>query len=309
MPRVSVVIPTYNCAHYLAQAVDSALAQTYTDREVIVVDDGSTDATAEVAGRFGSEITYIRQPNRGLPAARNRAITASTGDLIALLDSDDWWEPEKLARQVERLDRDPETALVYTDLRVIYDNGAVLPSFLASRPLAGDGYVFTRLTESSFILPSTVLFRRSCLDEVGLFDESMRSHEDLELWLRLSRRFPVALIPEPLTNRRQGTQNMTADAGLRTEYGVTVCERALGIPGLSPAEREAVERKLGREHGERAYYLLGEGRGRECRASLAAARQHGIGGRRIWRMWLLSLVPSGLLAWGRRALRGRARDS
>lgn len=103
MPRVSVVMPSYNCAQYLAEAVDSALAQTYRDFEIVVVDDGSKDNTEEVARRYGSKIQYIKQENRGLPGARNTGIRASSGEYIALLDADDSWFPEKLARQIPSL--------------------------------------------------------------------------------------------------------------------------------------------------------------------------------------------------------------
>ena len=204
MPRVSVVIPTYNCARYLGQAIDSVLAQTYADLEVIVMDDCSRDNTAEVAFAYGSRIRYLRQENSGLPAARNRAIEAAGGELIALLDADDWWEPSKLERQVALIDADSDVALVYTDLRVVYDDGRVIPSFLASRPLASDGYVFQKLAQSGFILPSTVVVRRASLEAVGMFDETMRSHEDIELWLRLCHRWKVASVHVPLVNRRQG---------------------------------------------------------------------------------------------------------
>ena len=167
-----------------------------------------------------TNIRYIRQANAGLPAARNRAIEAASGEYIAMLDSDDWWELFKLAEQVPLLDADPQLGLVYTDLRVVYDDGEIIPSFLASRPLATSGYVFDRLLQSGFILPSTVLLRRSCLDEVGMFDESMRSHEDIELWLRVCQKWKVALVNKPLTHRRQGSANMTSNDNLRTEYSV-----------------------------------------------------------------------------------------
>ena len=302
MPRVSVVIPTYNCAHYLGQAIDSVLGQSYTDLEVIVVDDGSRDNTAEVAAAYGPRIRYMRQENSGLPAARNRAIEAAGGELIALLDADDWWEPNKLQAQVEMIDADGEVALVYTDLRVIYDDGRVIPSFLASRPLASDGYVFPQLVQSGFILPSTVVLRKRCVQDVGMFDETMRSHEDIDLWLRLCHRWKVRSVREPLVNRRQGAQNMTSNAALRTEYGVTTFQKALGIAGLTTAERDLLQVRLEREHFELAYYLCRQGQGASCREHLRKSLHGGRWNRRALKCYVLSLLPAGVASKVRRSV-------
>ena len=301
--HVSVVIPTYNNAGTLAQAIQSVLAQTYGEIDVVVVDDGSTDGTPEVMREFPG-VRYLRQANGGLPAARNAGIAATRGELIAFLDSDDWWEPEKIAAQVERLRATPEVGLVYTDLRVIYDDGRVLESFLASRPLAGDGLVFDRLVQSGFILPSTVLLRREVLEQVGTFDESMRSHEDIELWLRVTRRWPVALVREALTNRRQGTGNMTANPYLRAEYSVRLCEKVLGHGGLSAEQERAVRRSLHERLFERAYYFLSVGEGAQARADLR--RLLGMGFKPKACAYLVaSLLPPGAL----RALRRRRTGS
>ncbi len=304
MPRISVVIPTYNCAHYLGQAIESVLDQTFSDLSVFVVDDGSKDNTAEVVAAYGSRVTYLHQQNRGLPAARNRAMEASDSELIALLDADDWWEPTKLAKQValfDQADRPEELALVYTDLKVIYEDGAILPSFLASRPLAKDGYVFENLIQSGFLLPSTVLLRRSCMDAVGNFDETMRSHEDIDLWLRLCHRWRVAGIREPLVNRRQGAQNMTANPALRAEYGVKTYQKALLIPGLTLDERAALERRLRQAHFELAYYLFDVGDGPSCRRNLAKSVAGGRWDSLARKYYLLSLLPRGVVSLARRS--------
>ncbi len=254
MPKVSVVIPTYNCAHYLEQAIESVMNQTYRDLEIIVLDDGSTDDTSQVVRKYEGSINYIRQENRGLPAARNSAIKASSGEFIALLDADDWWEPAKLAEQVPILDKDPELCLVYSDLEVVYDDGSITPSFLASRPIAASGYVFDQLLQSSFILPSTVLLRRSCLEQVGMFDESMSSHEDIDLWLRLCQRWNVALVRKPLTHRRQGTANMSSNESLRTEYGIKLLVKALSLPEISKSQRATLVQQLGKAYFSRGYF-------------------------------------------------------
>jgi glycosyltransferase involved in cell wall biosynthesis len=291
MPKVSVIIPTYNCAHYLEQAIESAMNQTYRDLEIIVLDDGSTDNTSEVVRKYGTDIRYIRQANAGLPAARNRAIESSSGEFLAFLDSDDWWEPSKLAEQVPILEGDPELGLIYTDLRVVHDDGEIIPSFLASRPLATSGYVFDRLLQSGFILPSTVLMRRTCLDQVGMFDESMRSHEDIELWLRVCQKWKVALVSQPLTHRRQGAANMTSNDNLKTEYSVKLFEKALRLPNLTIEQRNTMTEKLAGAYFMRGWFHFSNGHMRECRKSL----RQSLGGRKsnpkVWVWYAVSYLP------------------
>src|SRR5712672_3063531 len=116
MPKVSIIIPAYNQARFLGVAIESALRQTFSDLEVIVIDDGSTDQTRQVAAGFGDRIRYIHQDNTGLPGARNRGIRESSGEYLCFLDSDDFYHPDKLQRQVELLDADPEIGFVYCDI-------------------------------------------------------------------------------------------------------------------------------------------------------------------------------------------------
>ena len=137
MPKVSVIIPTYNCAHYLGQAIESVIGQTFRDFEIIVLDDGSTDNTSEIAGKYGNAIRYIRQANGGLPAARNRAIEASTGEFVALLDSDDWWAPTKLRRQLDFMAWHPEYVIAQTE-EIWIRNGVRVNPGLRHRKRSGD---------------------------------------------------------------------------------------------------------------------------------------------------------------------------
>jgi glycosyltransferase involved in cell wall biosynthesis len=295
MPKVSVIIPTYNCAHYLKQAIDSAMNQTYRDLEIIVVDDGSTDDTAQVVRNYEAAIQYIHQDNRGLPAARNRAIDSSSGELIALLDADDWWEPTKLAEQVSILIQDPELCLVYTDLEVVYEDGSITPSFLSSRPLATSGYVFDRLLQSSFILPSTVLLRRACLEQAGMFDESMRSHEDIDLWLRMCQRWNAALVRKPLTHRRQGSANMTSNDSLRTEYGIKLYLKALSLPNITESQRLTMVRQLGNAYFFQGYLYFTQGKMKECRNSLTQSLHRRRWNRNAWIYYAASYLPKPLI--------------
>jgi len=293
MPSVSVVIPSYNCGHYLAAALDSVFAQTYQDFEIIVVDDGSTDDTSAVAARFSPRIRYIRQENRGLPAARNRGIRAAESPYIAFLDADDAWFPEKLAEQIPAFSADPEIGLVYSDLRVVYDDGQVVPSFLRTRPLAGSGYVFDRIIRCGFIIPSSVVVRRSCIDQVGLFDESMRSHEDVELWSRICHRWKVKLVFQPLVMRRQRAGSLTESEDLRSLYGLKFYQKVMQIPGLAPEHQQIVRQCLADCCQDRGRFCLNEGRIAECRETLRASLEYNWRNLAAIRDLILSYLPRG----------------
>lgn len=208
---VSVVIPTYNYARFVTGAVESALAQTYPDREVIVVDDGSTDDTRDRLAPFEGRIRYVHQENRGLSAARNTGIHAARGALIALLDSDDLWHPEKLAVQVRYLREHPEVALVaseHLDIHASDAGGVDWPLVEESRTIGARAISFEELVIGSRFGPTGVVARRWCFDEVGLFDETLRSAEDLDMWIRIARRFPVAKLEFPLWAYRHHGANM-----------------------------------------------------------------------------------------------------
>jgi len=210
-PTVSVIIPTYNRAHLVGRAIRSVLNQTFQDFEIIVVDDGSTDNTEEVVKGFNDpRIRYIRHEyNRGGSAARNTGIRAARGEYIAFLDSDDEWLPQKLERQVKAFkDLDETTALVYTGLRFVDRKGALIRE---QQPRL-KGYVFRELLRRNAIgTASSVLLRRESLLSVGLFNEALPSRQDLDLWVRIARRFKVFPIPEILTIHYVHEQRITAN--------------------------------------------------------------------------------------------------
>jgi glycosyltransferase involved in cell wall biosynthesis len=203
---VSVVIPTFNYGRFVGEAVESALAQTYPDLEVIVVDDGSTDDTERSLKRFGSRIRYVYQNNRGLSAARNTGVRLANGDWIALLDADDVWHPQKTEVQLA-------AGQSIADVGLIGSLPAdVLPQALDPEPS------ICLLSVRDFLLssrmgPSGALIRRTCFDTVGLFDESLKSIEDRDMWLRIAARFPAAEISSPCWWYRphQGQMSRRAD--------------------------------------------------------------------------------------------------
>lgn len=192
--RVSVVIPTYNRAADVGRALDSVLSQTYPATEVIVVDDGSTDNTEEVVARFGSRVTYIRQPNSGVSAARNRGFRVATGEWIAFLDSDDWWLPEKIQLQIEALRGKPGAVLVYTSAWIISPDG----TRELAQAAAPERLWPAMRCSNRIISCSSVMVRRDVLIAEGGFNQALSGSEDWDLWVRLVQKHRFAFVSEPV---------------------------------------------------------------------------------------------------------------
>ncbi|MCS6881930.1 MAG: glycosyltransferase [Oscillochloridaceae bacterium] len=205
---VSVIIPSYNSARYIASTVESALAQTYPAVEVIVVDDGSTDATQAVLAPYRSRITILHQTNRGPAAARNTGLRAAAGAYLLFLDSDDLLVPTSVAAKVAFLEQHPQYGLVYSAWTQISDDGArVLGEVRPSR----QGDVLAALVRREFFFfPGAALIRRTCLDTVGAFDENAYGAEDADLWIRLARAgYAFGYIDEPLFMYRYHATSIT----------------------------------------------------------------------------------------------------
>jgi glycosyltransferase involved in cell wall biosynthesis len=202
MTAVSVIIPTYNRAGRLLRAICSVLYQTFTNYEVLVVDDGSDDGTADCLKPVRDHITYIQHPyNMGVSAARNRAIKASRYPFIAFLDSDDYWLPRKLSTQMAFFEENPEAVACQTEEIWIRKGIRVNPG---KRHLKPSGDIFVPSLKLCLVSPSAVMLKRSLLDEVGLFDEGLPACEDYELWLRISSRYPIHLVPRHLVVKEGG---------------------------------------------------------------------------------------------------------
>jgi len=219
MPKVSVVIPAYNRAHYICEAIRSVLCQTFMDFELIIVDDGSTDNTREIVNSFQEpRIKYIYQENCGVAAARNTGIAASSGEYISFLDSDDSFFENALEKEVLVLDKHPEVAFCYCQRYVIDGNGrmfVVKTSQKVSNILEGNDVIKDRLIYGHFFGTSATLVRRSYLYEVGLFDPTFRyGSEDYDLFVKLAKRRFVAYIAEPLLKYRIHSSNMSVGRDL-----------------------------------------------------------------------------------------------
>ncbi len=212
MAAVSVIIPTYNRADFLKEAVDSVLAQDHPDFELIVVDDGSTDETPELLDRYGDDLRVVRQENAGVSAARNAGIARAAGDLIAFLDSDDLWLPGKLSAQTAFFDARPESVICQTEEVWVRRGRRVNPG---NRHRKRAGWIFIPSLFLCLVSPSAVMMRRRLLKEVGLFDESLPACEDYDLWLRIACRHPIDLIETPLIVKRGGhADQLSAAPGL-----------------------------------------------------------------------------------------------
>jgi len=192
-PLVSVVVPTYNCAHYLAAALDSVLAQTYRPIEVIVVDDGSTDNTADVVCAY-AEVRYLYQPNQGAAVARNIGIAAAQGEFIAFLDADDVWQPDKLSIQVAYMLQHPSVGITATNALHFLEPGTPVPSWL--RPDRDLG-------EKKSPIPSAMVVRKPVFSQIGMFSPDHVPSEDTE-WLCRAKddQISIVTLPEVLTLKR-----------------------------------------------------------------------------------------------------------
>lgn len=221
---ISVVIPAYNAAAFLGDAIRSVQAQTLPVLEIIVVDDGSTDQTAAIASAL--HVRVIRQEQRGTAAARNAGIRAAAGQWIAFLDADDLWEPEKIAYQYAMITLCPAVGIVSSDYATMENGQVITPSSLTDlgnphHSLRNGranalGRYFPRIGADFFsaqwvLLPSTVMIRRAVLEAVGLFDESLRAIEDFECFLRVMARYPLAVVTRPLMRYRLHGQNLHFD--------------------------------------------------------------------------------------------------
>lgn len=198
-PLVSVVIPAYNVENYIKEAIDSVLLQTYSNIEIIVVDDGSIDGTKKSVDYYlgKNQIIYLYQDNKGLSGARNAGIKIARGEYIALLDADDLFLPAKIEKQVLYMENNPDCDFCYCDVKFFVDEKP--NKTLKSRFKYYSGNVFEHLLKANFINPSTLFFRKQIFDKFGMFDESFKRAEDLEYYLRVSLDGAIfCFINEPL---------------------------------------------------------------------------------------------------------------
>jgi glycosyltransferase involved in cell wall biosynthesis len=253
---VSVIIPNYNQAQYVRDAIQSVLDQTLRSFEIVVVDDGSTDNSREVVAAFGSQVRYIWQENQGLAGARNTGIRAARGEFIGLLDADDQWLPTFLEIMFALTDQHPEAAVYYCCARGMDVDGHDLPQIFGGPDRPPDT-MYQTLLRANFLIPSTIVMRRSIVMDAGLFDQRLRSCEDWDLWLRM--------LPEHL---------FVGMSACLVRYRLHGSSLSTNLSGMQQAAQAVIEKHFGVDDG--------------CRASWSHDKRRAYGG--LYRYHLLTSV-------------------
>jgi glycosyltransferase involved in cell wall biosynthesis len=249
--RVDVIIPCYNAARFIGEAVESALRQTHPDVVVHVVDDGSSDGTAAIAAGFGARVRVLKQARRGVSAARNAAIDAGDGEFIAFLDADDRWHPEKISRQLALLRDHPDCGVVHTAVAYIDESGhAIERPFGPAPAVIAHGDCLGDLLARNTITTSTVLVQRAILGH-DRFSPDLQTGEDWEVWLCLARRTRFGYLDERLTEYRVHGNNTTRSLDLALAGRLAVAERMLARD-LAPPHRRAAH-----HHRQRVLVAMG----------------------------------------------------
>lgn len=242
MPLITVIIPTYNRASYLKEAIDSVLSQDFQDFEFIVVDDGSTDETPNVLDSYGNAVRALCREHRGVSAARNAGIAHAQGTLIAFLDSDDLWLPKKLSAQVDFFRKNRDALICQTE-EIWIRNGTRVNAKERHKKYSGD--IFEKALPLCIVSPSAVMIKKGLFDHVGLFDESLPVCEDYDLWLRVAARYPVYLIETPLIIKRGGhpDQLSRSQEGI-DRFRIKALQKILSSNELTPVRYRAAARML-----------------------------------------------------------------
>ena len=239
---ISVIIPVYNRSTLIERALESIYKQTFSVMEIIVVNDGSTDGLETLINEAHPQVTLLNQPNQGVSAARNAGIRAANGNWIALLDSDDSWQADKLARQVQCLQQSPAHHICHTN-ETWYRNGQLLNQ--KKKHAKTGGHIFQHCLPLCVISPSSVLVRKSLFDEVGLFDEGLPACEDYDMWLRICSQYPVLFIDEALTNKYGGHEGQLSQQYWGMDrFRIMALQKCLDTVKLNEIDRQAAIKML-----------------------------------------------------------------
>lgn len=293
-----MIIPAYNSAEYIGEALESVFKQTFQDFEIIVVDDGSTDDTKEILGKYRDRIRYYFQQNGGPAKARNHGIRLANGEFIAFLDADDIWLPTKLEKQIGLFKERKNLGMVTTGA-CSFDEKGIYGYSVDKRKKLMQGNVARNIFLHSDVGTPTVMARKQVFDEVGFFDENIKYGEDDNMWIRIASHYEIELIDEALIKVRNHPRRMTVNQAellenvktniefLKTRYGDTVRKK---IEGAAPIKLSRVQFSIG-------YGFYEGGNYREARKAFARGVRY-----RIW-FWknpvyfLLTFLPPGLTAF------------
>ncbi|WP_244311991.1 glycosyltransferase [Marinobacter vulgaris] len=284
-----MITPTYNRAKFLPDAISSVLGQSFSDFELIVVDDGSTDDTCSVIEPFlvDSRVRYLHQENRGQSHARNIALGLAEGEFIAFLDSDDLWSPWKLEKQLAVFDTEPEADIVHGDEAIINEQGRVTSSKNMKRY---SGFISPHLLADNSVSITTALVRRRCFDEMGVFDTSIGVADDYDLWLRFSARYRFRYEPGIVASYRVMPDQISSDKHRRFAANELIIKRFLEQFGdvIDPAERRW---GLARFYCRKARYFASVGERRKAVSSVVMAYRNAPMDSVVWRALYRVLVP------------------
>ena len=253
---VSTVITSFNKGPYLREAIDSALKQDYRPLEVLVVDDGSTDNTSEIAKSYGSRICYIHQEHGGQCRAKNRGVSSARGEYVAFLDGDDRWRPSKLSKQVALFKTKASLGVVYTDRMKFRGDQVVWASNRAAHVLKR-GWILDHILVDMCVPFSSSMVRKDCLLEVGMFDESVPIAPDYDLWLRLARLYEFDFVDEVLMEYRTGIDSVGSRIGSKVGHTLRIQRGFIDrfFDGRYP-NRHVVARATSTKLHARGEYLL-----------------------------------------------------
>lgn len=241
-PAVSVIIPVFNREGFICDCVESVLAQSYSDYELIVVDDGSEDRSVERLAPYRDRLRLIRQKQRGPSAARNNGMRHARGQWLTFLDSDDLWLPQKLAVQMDFIQRNPDSRICYTE-EIWYRGGRRVNPGKRHRKYSG--WIYRKMLPLCLISPSSVMLHRSVLDRVGPFDEDLPACEDYDLWLRIAVFYPIALIDEPLIIKQNGHPGQLSQQFWGMDrFRLRALVKLLESGSLAPQDEAATRRLL-----------------------------------------------------------------
>jgi glycosyltransferase involved in cell wall biosynthesis len=287
-PLVSVVIPAYNCAQYIAQAIQSLLDQSFTNLEIIIVNDGSPDTPAlEAALRpFESRILYLKQASKGPASARNTGIRRAQGKYVAFLDGDDYWAPEHLAMQIRMLEQEPGLELAYCDCVLIKDEKAYTHAFRL-QPQAARVSLESLLSEESAISTSSTVVSRAAIVSAGLFDESFVRCEDFDMWLRLAYRgVRMNFHSDAPVYHRMNSAGLSANRTAMIQDLIRVYQKSVSTMDLSEEQRQIVRDMVERAEAEYSVEKLKECLEREDYAEARLAAERALALKGTWKLRL-----------------------
>ncbi|MFQ5686787.1 MAG: glycosyltransferase family 2 protein [Candidatus Scalindua sp.] len=271
MPTVSVIIHTFNNEKFIAETVESVLSQTYSDYEIIVVDDGSGDGTRDALLPYMQEIRYHYKENGGIASAKNTGISLSNAEFVAFLDHDDLWIPDKLKIQMEYFNGNPQVGLVYAKYASFRGDKE-----LRVKPEKGySGWIFKTLLSKSIVQTSTVMVKRECLNAVGTFDESFKLADEYDMFLRVAKRFQCGFVNKELTRYRVHDRNASKNDLLFDKENLRVFKKVYnGYTDLDGNEKKILRKRIARYSMRVAEGLCRQGQLEESKIYQKEAREY-----------------------------------